>query len=58
MSELRSGYHDPESGCYIQPSLHNVPNRTFQKARRRYLGAAKRYFARHGRCFDDKMLLI
>lgn len=51
--ELRPTYYDEERQVWVSPSWHDMPNKTWQKARRKYFGAAKKFYNRHGYCFDE-----
>lgn len=51
---LRPSYYDEERKVWVQPSFHDIPNRTYQLARRKYIGAARKFYNRHGYFFDDK----
>lgn len=46
--------YDEERAVWRQPSLHDIPNQTYQRARKKYFGAARKFYNRHGYCFDDK----
>lgn len=52
--QLRPVYFDEGRGVWVCPSFSDIPNPTYQKARRKYLGAARRFYDRHGYCFDDR----
>lgn len=51
--ELRPKYYNEERKVWIYPSFHDIPNKTYQKARRKYFGAALRFYKKHGYRFDE-----
>lgn len=48
-NELRPNYYDEERGVWVWPSFHDIPNKTYQRARRKYFGAALRFYKRHNK---------
>lgn len=52
---LRPLYFDKERGVWVQPSWHDIPNKTFQKARRKFFNTEIRFYNRHGYGFGEKI---
>lgn len=53
LTALRPPYR-ASNGHWVQPSFHDIPIPTWQKARRRYFGAFDRYYKRHGYKYDER----
>lgn len=49
---LRPPYLD-KNGHWTQPSFHDVPIVTWQKARHKYFCTMKRYYNKHGHAYKE-----
>lgn len=50
---LRPVRFNEKTGHWEQPSFHDIPIPTWQKARHKYLGAMARYYNRHGHIYKE-----
>lgn len=55
LKALRPIYLDENTGHWVQPSCHDIPIPSFQKARRIYFGVLRKYYKRHGYRYEERL---